>query len=316
LNGLKMPSASNKKNLIVIVGPTAVGKTEISIDLAMDLHGEIISADSRLFYRGMDIGTAKPTLNERKGVPHHLIDIAEPDEKWSLALFQQTAYRLISEIQQKDRLPFLVGGTGQYVRAVVEGWAPPSLTPNHRLRTALEKWTEEIGADSLHEKLAVLDPQAAMIIDARNVRRTIRALEVIFGTGKRFSEQRTKSTSPFGVLMIGLTRPRQELYQRIDQRIDRMIREGFVDEVKSLLSKGYSPDLPSLSAIGYREVIAFLQGKISLEEAKILMRRQTRQFVRRQANWFKPRDPLIHWFDLSVCGAGEIQDFILEKNRL
>ncbi len=282
--------------LVVILGPTAVGKTALAVDLAERLDAEIVSADSRLFYRGMDIGTAKPTLAERRGIPHHLIDIAAPDETWSLALFQRAAREAISGIQSRDKLPILVGGTGQYVKAVTEEWRLPGQPPDLALRLALEKWAVEISPQGLHARLATIDPQAAEVIEPRNLRRTIRALEVIFHSGRLFSQQRQKQPSPYERIQIGLYRPREELYARIDARTDAMLRDGLVDEVSGLLAKGYPPDLPSLSAIGYREVISYLRGEYSLDEAVVLIKRATRQFVRRQANWFKPNDPSIHWF--------------------
>jgi tRNA dimethylallyltransferase len=300
-----------KHPLILLIGPTAVGKTELAIQLAARLNGEIVSADSRLFYRGMDIGTAKPTSEERARVPHHLIDVANPDETWSLAVFQQKAMEIIADIHSRSKLPFLVGGTGQYVRAVTEGWAPPEVEPDERLRGELEKMKEEKGADWLHAKLHMLDPQAAEKIDARNVRRTVRALEVILTTGKPFSRQRRQSTSPYSLLTIGLKRPREELYQRIDERIEAMFAAGFLDEVQTLLHKGYSPELPSMSAIGYREAIRVLKGQMSIEQAKVEMRRATRVFVRRQANWFKEEDPNIHWFEADRENVADlIENFI------
>jgi tRNA dimethylallyltransferase len=283
--------------LILIIGPTAVGKTEHAIQLAERLNGEIVSADSRLFYRGMDVGTAKPTPEERARVPHHLIDVADPDETWSLAVFQQKAVEIIADIHARGKLPFLVGGTGQYARAVTEGWTPPEVKPDERLRIVLEKLKNEKGADWLHARLEQLDPPAAEKIDARNVRRTIRALEVILTTGRPFSQQRGQSDSPYDLLTIGLKRPREELYQRIDKRIEAMFAEGFVEEVVGLLEQGYSPDLPSMSAIGYREAVRVVKGQTSVEQAKVEMRRATRVFVRRQANWFKKEDPDIHWFE-------------------
>lgn len=289
--------------LILIVGPTAVGKTEIAIQLAERLNGEIVSADSRLFYRGMDVGTAKPRRAERARVPHHLIDIAEPDEILSLAVFQQKACQAIADIHARGKLPFLVGGTGQYVRAVTEGWTPPEVKPDERLREILERMKEERGGIWLHARLARLDPDAAARIDARNVRRTIRALEVILTTGRGFSEQRERRASPYALLTIGLQRPRPELYARLDARIDSMFAAGLVQEVESLLAKGLSPDLPTMSAIGYREVVRVVKGQLSGEQAKVEMRRATRSFVRRQANWFKPSDPGIHWFD---AGSPEV----------
>jgi len=297
--------------LVLIVGPTAVGKTELSIQLANRLNGEIVSADSRLFYRGMDIGTAKPTAEERARAPHHLIDVAAPDEIWSLAVFQQEATKIIADIHQRGKLPFLVGGTGQYVRAVTEGWTPPEVKPDERLRDELERMKDERGAEWLHAKLHQLDPLAAEKIDARNVRRTIRALEVILTTGRPFSKQRGQSDSPYNLLTIGMKRPRAELYQRVDDRIEAMFAAGFVDEVQKLLDKGYSPDLPTMSAIGYRECIRVVKGQWSIEQAKVEMRRATRVFVRRQANWFKENDPGIHWFEAGQDDVARlIEDFI------
>jgi tRNA dimethylallyltransferase len=296
--------------LVVIVGPTAVGKTEISIQLAERLAGEIVSADSRLFYRGMDIGTAKPTRAELARVPHHLIDVAGPDQVWSLAVFQQAAYQAIAKIHARGRLPFLVGGTGQYIRAVTEGWQIPKVKSSLPLRQALENWAAEIGPDELHDRLTALDPEAAAKIDYRNLRRTVRALEVILRTGQQFSAQRTKGVPPYRSLQIGLTRPRKELYARVDARIDAMLADGFVDEVRELLGQGYSPDLPTLSAIGYREIVAHLKGKTSLQEAVKLIKRHTRQFVRRQANWFKEDDPNIHWFKVEPNTVAEIEQLI------
>ncbi|HEX2997303.1 MAG TPA: tRNA (adenosine(37)-N6)-dimethylallyltransferase MiaA [Anaerolineales bacterium] len=296
---------SNKLSLILIVGPTAVGKTELAIQLAERLGGEIVSADSRLFYRGMDIGTAKPPPEEQRRVPHHLIDIADPDEILSLAVFQQKAREAIAGIHTRNKIPLLVGGTGQYIRAVTEGWNPPEVKPDERLRSELEKKKEERGEYWLYEELKSLDPAAAEKIDPRNFRRTIRALEVILTTGRKFSEQRGQSESPYHLLSIGLKRPRPELYARVDQRIEAMFANGFLDEVKHLLSAGYSPSLPTMSAIGYRECIRVINGELNEEQAKAEIRHATRVFVRRQANWFKESDPNIKWFD--------VQDGILEE---
>jgi tRNA dimethylallyltransferase len=299
-------------DLIVVVGPTAVGKTETAIALAHRLAGEIVSADSRLFYRGMDIGTAKPNPRERQLVPHHLVDVADPDETWSLAVYQSEAQKAITEITQRGRIPFLVGGTGQYVRAVTHGWQPPEVHPDPRLRDALMEWAGEIGGLGLYERLATLDPQAAERIDPRNVRRTVRALEVIFQTGKKFSEQSRSQAPLYRTLILGLIRPRTELYARIDARIDQMLLEGLVGEVEGLLAKGYAPTLPALSAIGYREIVAYLQGKMTLEEAVTLIKRATRIFVRRQANWFKLDDPSIHWFNANDPVVDEMARCIQE----
>lgn len=292
--------------LLVLLGPTAVGKTEIAIQLAERLDGEVISVDSRLFYRGMDIGTAKPGREELRRIPHHLVDIVNPDQTLSLAVFQSLARQAIQQVRKQGHLPILVGGTGQYLRAVTEGWQPPAVSPSPALREALQTWGEAIGAQALHQRLAILDPIAAQKIDYRNQRRTIRAIEVIFSTGRRFSDQRQRVKISDRVLQIGLTRPRQELYQRIDSRIAAMFEAGLVAEVTQLLDAGYPPDLPAFSAIGYREVIAYLQRKMTLHEAEIAIRRATRIYVRRQANWFKYDDPSIHWFDLSQQTLDEI----------
>jgi tRNA dimethylallyltransferase len=303
-------SDSLKRPLVLIVGPTGVGKTEIAIQLAERLEAEIVSADSRLFYRGMDIGTAKPTREERARVKHHLIDIADPDEILSLAVFQQKAREAIDDIHTRKKLPFLVGGTGQYIRAVTQGWTPPEVKPDETLRNDLERQKEAHGIYWLHDKLRILDPTAANTIDPRNFRRTIRALEVIMTTGQKFSGQRGRNAPPFHLITIGLTRPREELYQRVDARIEAMFANGFIDEVQRLLTRGYSPSLPTMSAIGYHECVEVLEGRITLEEAKQLIRRATRVFVRRQANWFKESDPEITWFRAEGGAVEKVVDFI------
>jgi len=294
-----MPSNKSDAQVLVIVGATAVGKTETALRVAERLGGEIISADSRLLYRGMDIGTAKPTLEERKRVKHHLIDLAEPDEVWSLALFQKELINKIHEISDAGKLPIVTGGTGQYIRSLVEGWVIPTVKPDHQLRAVLESWGREIGSEELHKKVSLLDAEAARKIDPQNLRRLVRALEVIFSSGEPFSSQKERAEQPLEFKLIGLTRPRPELYARVDARIEQMFAIGFEDEVRALISKGYSPELPTLSAIGYREVIQVIQGKSSLEEVKQTMRRKTREFIRRQTNWFKPDDPLIEWFEMT-----------------
>lgn len=295
--------------VIVILGPTAVGKTEVSIQVAERMKGEIISADSRLFYKGMDIGTAKPTKVERSRVIHHLIDVAEPDEVWSLAQFQSHSTKIINQIFERHHLPFIVGGTGQYIQAIVQGWKVPEVEPNVNLRRALEDWGDDIKPQGLHDRLSILDPSAALMIDPHNVRRTIRALEVILSTGEHFSTQRKRDTPPYNVLQIGLCLPRLELYKRIDQRIEIMVEKGFEREVRSLLQKGYSQELPTMSAIGYSEFCSVAMGKITLDEAVSLMKKRTRNYVRRQANWFKQDDPEISWFNVDDRAV----DKVIEK---
>lgn len=306
-----MPLRDIPDPLVVILGPTAVGKTEIAIQLAERLDCEIISADSRLFYRGMDIGTAKPSASDRKRVPHHLIDVCYPDETWSLAAFQKAAQKAIQEVRGRGKLPFLVGGTGQYIRAVIEGWEVPSQQPDLKLRAALENWAVQIGPLEMHRRLAIIDPGAAARILPGNVRRTVRALEVIFRSGTRFDDQRVKTGSAYSLLLVGLKRPRTEIYARVDSRIDDMVKDGFLEEVKGLLEKGNGVELPSMSAIGYREMVAVAQGRISMEEAVTLMKSLTHLFVRRQANWFKENDPNIHWFDAGNNCGPQIEALIL-----
>lgn len=287
-----------KPKIIVILGSTAVGKTELAILLAEQVGGEIISADSRLFYKHMDIGTAKPTAEQISRIPHHLIDVAEPDETWSLAVYKRAADRAIGEICSRGKLPILVGGTGQYIRAITEGWDLPEHIADHEMRGILENWAADIGQEGLHKRLAVLDPQAAAKIDLRNLRRTIRALEVTLQTGEQFSKQRSKEEVPYKIIQLGLTMPRELLYKRIDDRIESMFEDGLLAEAAMLLEK-YPADLPAFSAIGYKQIIQHLEGNTTLDEAVAQIKRQTRIFVRRQGNWFKQDDPNIHWFEVN-----------------
>ncbi|MEJ2484207.1 MAG: tRNA (adenosine(37)-N6)-dimethylallyltransferase MiaA [Anaerolineales bacterium] len=302
-----------KPPLIVILGPTAVGKTALSLSLVKKFDGEIISADSRLFYRGMDVGTAKPSLEERQKVPHHLIDVADPDETWSLGKFKRHATQIIEDIQQRRRIPFLVGGTGQFIRAITDGWVVPELKPDKRMRGVLSRWVEEeIGPEGLYERLKVVDSDAAENILPGNVRRTIRAFEVIFNTGSKFSELRQRETVPYRVLQIGLNRPRKELDLRIETRVDAMIENGFVEEVQTLLEKGYSRNLPSMTALGYSQLSSYLAGEISLDAAVQEIKKVSKKFYRRQMTWFKPNDDQIHWFEMSDNTHSEIETLITQ----
>ncbi|MHC1741139.1 MAG: tRNA (adenosine(37)-N6)-dimethylallyltransferase MiaA [Anaerolineaceae bacterium] len=300
--------------VLVIIGPTAVGKTDLAIDLAEKINGEIISADSRLFYRGMDIGTAKPSLEQRQRVQHYLIDVAEPEEIWSLSVFQKKVEEAIRIIKQKGKIAIIVGGTGQYVRAITEGWQIPPQLPEVQYRKALENWGRLIGAEQLHHKLRIIDPLAADRIDPQNLRRTIRALEVIFMTGERFSVQRKKTKPTEKFWIIGLYRPRQETYARIDERIENMFTAGLIDETQKLLNRGLDANHPNLSAIGYQEAGEYLSREISLEEAKTLMKKRTREFVRRQTNWFKPSDPEIHWYKMETLPLEQIIEDLRVEN--
>ena len=306
-----MRSETVQNPLIVILGPTAVGKTELSLSLAQKFNGEIISADSRLFYRGMDIGTAKPKRDEMQSVRHHLIDVADPDENWSLGRFKRHATQIIQEIHQRGRIPFLVGGTGQFIRAITQGWVIPELKADERMRQVLTRWVEdEIGPEGLYDRLTVIDPLAAEKILPGNVRRTIRAFEVIFKTGKRFSDLRQREPVPYNILQIGLIRPREELDRRIDERVDAMIDQGFLDEVRSLLEEGFKQKMPSMSALGYQQLSAYLVGEISFEEAVEEIKKVTRKFYRRQMTWFKLTDKEIHWFEMGEGTEGNVEALI------
>ncbi|MFC1975158.1 tRNA (adenosine(37)-N6)-dimethylallyltransferase MiaA [Chloroflexota bacterium] len=284
--------------LIAIVGPTAAGKTALSLHLAQDFDGEIISADSRQIYRGLDIGTDKPTPEQLALAPHHLVDVVDPGDVLTLADFQEQTYATINAIHARDRLPLLVGGTGQWVWAVIEGWGIPRVPPDPVLRAELEVEAKAIGPEAFHAQLAAVDPQAAQKLDPRNVRRVIRALEVYRKTGIPISRHQQKSSPPYHILLIGLTRPRQQLYERIDQRIDRMMEQGLLVEIEGLVEAGYGWNLPAMSGLGYRQIGQYLQGEISLAEAVALIKKETRRFVRQQYNWFRLDDSRIHWFEV------------------
>jgi len=283
-------SATNP--LLVLVGPTAVGKTALSLEVTRRFKGEIISADSRLFYRGLNIGTAKPTVAERAIAPHHLIDLCDPDETLSLGQYQRLAYQTIDDVLARGRLPILAGGTGQYVIAVVEGWGIPEVAPQPELRAALET----LGGDAARW-LRALDPEAAARLDPRNARRVIRALEVTLTTGRPISELQRKTPPPYDTRIIGLWRDRRALYERIDARVDAMMTEGLLDEVRRLMEAGYGRDLPSMSGLGYRQLAAHLAGEMTLEEAVERIKFETHRFARQQATWFRRDDPRITWFD-------------------
>jgi tRNA dimethylallyltransferase len=280
-------------NLLVVVGPTAVGKTALSLDLARRFRGEIISADSRLIYRGMDIGTAKPTPAERASVTHHLIDICDPDETITLAQYQRRAYQTIDQVQALGNLPILVGGTGQYVNAVVEGWGIPAVAPQPQLRDALAG----LGRDELSRWLGLLDPVAAAKLDPRNLRRVIRALEVSLVSGHPISELQRKKAPSYRIKMVGLRRDRQALYRRVDSRVDRMMHLGLLAEVEALRAAGYGRQLPAMSGLGYRQLYAFLAGELTLSQAVERIKLETHRFVRQQATWFREDDDDIGWFD-------------------
>jgi tRNA dimethylallyltransferase len=300
------------KRLIAIVGPTGIGKTRLALHLAKVFQGEIISADSRQVYRYMDIGTAKPTPEEISAVPHHQIDIVDPDEEFSLATYQEMAYKAIDDIHRRGKLPFLVGGTGLYVKAVLEGWRIPGVSPDKDFRYNIEKRINERSIDEIYQELVVTDPDAAAKIDRRNVRRVIRALEVHAKAGQAFSKLGDKIAPAFIPFIIGLTAERSELYRRVDSRVDAMIKQGFVAEVENLLKKGYRLDLPSMSGIGYRQIGQFLKGELALAEAIQKIKSETHRFIRHQYAWFRLADEKIHWFDVSHEIDAEIEKKLIE----
>jgi len=289
--------------MIAIVGPTAVGKSELALHLAQYFPIEIISADSRQVYRYMDIGTNKPSPAERESVPHHLIDVVEPDQDFSLATYHQLAIEALKTIKQKGKLPLLVGGSGLYVWSLVEGWKIPQVPPDQKRRSQLETRAEQEGSRNLYQELQDIDPVAAAKINPSNTRRIIRALEIYHATGQRPSQLQRKEAPDFPILLIGLTRERSQLYRRIDWRVDNMIRMGLVEEVENLLEKGYSLSLPSMSGIGYKQICQFLQGEMTLPQAIDKIKYETHRLARHQYAWFRLGDSRIHWFDSSGTKA-------------
>lgn len=281
--------------LLAIVGPTAVGKTALAITLARRIGGEIVSADSRQIYRHMDIGTAKPTLEEREGVPHHLIDIRNPDEEFSLATYQELALAALATITARGRVPLLVGGTGQYLAAVLEGWQIPRVAPQPELRASLEREAAEGGVERLHARLAAVDPIAAARIPATNVRRLVRALEVYTLTGQPISAQQRREPPPYQIRTIWLTRPRNELYARADARVEAMIAAGLVDEVARLLTTGYGWNLPAMSSLGYIQFRPYFEGQAGLAACIERLKFDTHAFIRRQAAWFRRLPNVESW---------------------
>lgn len=273
--------------LIAVVGPTAVGKTAFSIALAERIGGEIVNADSRQIYRLMDIGTAKPTPTERARVPHHLFDIVTPDQAFSLAVYQELASRTIAQIAARGHVPLLVGGTGQYVAALLEGWRVPRVAPQPELRQRLAEEAEQHGVGVLYERLRRVDPLAAARIEANNLRRIIRALEVYEVTGQPISQQQERQPPPYRTLTLWLTMERAELYRRIDARVDTMIAAGLVEEVRSLLARGYGWELPAMSSLGYKEFRPYFEGSAPLEVCIERLKFNTHAFVRKQEMWFR-----------------------------
>ena len=296
--------------LVAIIGPTGVGKTALSIRLCRRCYGEAVSADSRQIYRGMDIGTAKASPAEQAAAPHHLLDVRAPDEVLTLAEYQQMAYATIDAIHGRARVPVLVGGTALYVRAVVEGLRIPEVPPDPALRAELEAELARAGVDALFRRLATLDPLTAQQIDAANPRRVLRALEIFLITGQPKVLLEGATSPPYRVLLVGLNQARERLYARLDARVDAMLAGGLIEETQRLLAAGYSPRLPSMTSLGYREMTAYLRGEIDLETAVQRMKHETHRFVRHQSTSFrKMRD--IHWFDIDDTPPEDIEAFVV-----
>lgn len=286
-----------KPPLIVLTGPTAVGKTELSIQLAKRVNGEIISADSMQVYRHMDIGSAKIRPEEMQGIPHHLIDILEPDEEFHVVRFQEYAKKYIRQIQERGHIPILTGGTGFYIQAVLYDIDFTETTGDSAYRRQLEELAKERGASYLHQKLREVDPASADSIHANNVKRVIRALEYYRATGEpisRHNEQEREKPSPYQFAYFVLNDTRSHLYERIDRRVDQMLKEGLIDEVRCLKGMGFTRDMVSMQGLGYKEILAYLEGIYTLEEAVYILKRDTRHFAKRQLTWFK-RERDVDW---------------------
>lgn len=286
--------------LIVIIGPTAIGKTRFALALAQAITGEIIGADSRQVYQHMALGTAQPTPEQRALVAHHLIDFIPPDENLTLAAYQQMTYACVADIHARGKIPLLVGGTGQYITAVVEGWTIPEVPPNHDFRAQLESFVQMTPSASqiLYERLQAVDPQAAEKIHPNNTRRVIRALEVYEETGIKFSDLQRKIPPPYTILELGLQMERQRLYDRADLRVDQMMADGFLQEVEYLLKLGYNRRLPSMSGLGYQQLAAHLLDALPLDDAIASTKIATHDFIRRQLTWFRKHDNGILWHNV------------------
>jgi tRNA dimethylallyltransferase len=282
--------------MIAILGATATGKTSAAIDVAREFNGEIVSIDSRYLYRGLDIGTAKPSKQEQAQVPHHLIDILDPEDDYSLALYQRDAYTAINDILQRNRLPVLAGGSPLYVRAVIEGWKIPEAAPDPVFRQQMQDFADQHGFQALHQRLSEIDPVAADRTPPQNVRRVIRALEIHHRTGQRMSDLEGKEPPPWDILRIGLHIERALLFERIDRRVDKMLEQGLVEEVRGLLEAGVSPDCTAMRSIGYQEVVPFLRGELDYEEMAERIKFATHRYVRHQLTWLR-KTPEIQWVD-------------------
>lgn len=304
---------SAKPGLIAVVGATATGKTAVGVELALALGGEVVNGDSRLFYRSMDIATAKPSQAEMKGVPHHLINILDPDEQFNLAEYLARARRVIGDISERGKLPILVGGSGQYIWALIEGWEVPEIKPNLELRAELEQRLESEGVEALAFELSEMASDVAANTDLQNPRRVIRAIERVRSNpapAKPDSTHRKPDDPPFNTLMIGLTVERPALHKRVADRLTRMLENGWQAEVQSLLAKGYSDTTRTMSGIGYRQMVGHISGEIDLAEAVRLTTVATNRLIRHQNNWFKQDDPRIQWHDMTEDADSQVKSIV------
>ncbi len=303
---------TGKPPLIIMLGPTGVGKTTRAIALAQRLNGEVVGADSRQVYRYMDIGTAKPTAEQRALIPHHLIDMVEPDYQLSLAEYQDAAYSAIADISERGALPLLVGGSGQYITAVEEGWSIPRVPADESLRAKLEAFVRQHSPAALHERLRQVDAISAERIHPNNTRRVIRALEVQMLTGRAISAQQAKTPPPYRILRLGLQLPRSRLYPRVDRRVDDMIADGFVAEARGLLDMGYDRALPSMSGLGYLEIAGHLLDGTPLEAAIERTKYSTHAFIRRQDVWFRGHDNGILWHNVADLDVDKLTEIVAD----
>ena len=292
----------SKRPFVIITGPTASGKTALSIELAKQIGGEIISADSMQVYRHMDIGSAKVTKEEMDGVPHHLIDVLEPSEEFNVVRFQEMARKAMEEIYERGKIPIIAGGTGFYIQALLYDIDFTETDENNSIREELEQKARTEGASVLHAMLKEIDPESAEAIHENNVKRVIRAIEFYRQTGKKISDhnrQEREKSSPYQFLYYVIDLPRELLYSRIEQRVDQMIEQGLVEEVKALQAMGCTRDMVSMQGLGYKEILDYLNGQLTLDEAVYVLKRDTRHFAKRQLTWFR-RERDVRWLELET----------------
>ena len=298
------------RKLVCIVGPTGVGKSELAVRLAQSVGGEIVNADSRQLYRYLSIGTAKVGPEEQRSVRHYMTDVIDPDQSYNIGEYQAESWAVIRDIQSRQVVPLLVGGTGQYIWATVNGWHIPRIPPDWNLRQRLELVADQMGYKTVHQLLKHINPEAASEIDGKNVRRVIRAIEVNSNgrVGSNKTGERFENNPQFFTLIIGLTANREEIYRRVDYRVDKMLDEGLVEEVDGLMKRGYSIDIPAFKSVGYRDVAEYINGKINYKEMSDRIKTATHRLVRQQYNWFKTDDSRIHWFDVKSDYYAEVEE--------